>query len=353
MAEVVEWQQVVDPHSALRQVVRVLRGGGVVALPTEADPVLAADALAWQAVARLRETAGDGPLTLAVRGGEAARDWAPGMGRFGRRLARRFWPGPLALVCGDGVEHGAAGRLPEAVRHAICSEGRVRLRTPGHEAVLGLLERYRDPIVMVDAPDGAALVDLEVADEPGPYAGPTVVALEGESWSVAEPGAISAALLEQEAACLIVFVCTGNTCRSPLAEALFKKRLADQLGCTSAELPQRGYHVLSAGLAAMPGGPAAYEAVQVARSYGASLDGHTSRPLTEDLAERADFLVGMTRGHLEALAGQFPATGARPRLLSAAGNDLADPIGGPHEVYESCGRQIWNDLDALLAELRP
>ena len=70
-------------------------------------------------------------------------------------------------------------------------------------------------------------------------------------------------MLRQQSACLVVFVCTGNTCRSPLAEALCKKRLADALGCAMADLPGRGFFVCSAGLAAMMGGPAAAEAVDV------------------------------------------------------------------------------------------
>ena len=103
-------------------------------------------------------------------------------------------------------------------------------------------------------------------------------------------------MLQQQAACLVVFVCTGNTCRSPLAEALCKARLAERLGCTAADLPGRGFHVYSAGLAAMTGGPAAEEAVDVARAYGADLTTHASRPLTADLAAQADYLVAMTRG---------------------------------------------------------
>ena len=145
--------------------------------------------------------------------------------------------------------------------------------------------------------------------------------VEGGSWKVVRPGAVSDDALRRQAACLVVFVCTGNTCRSPLAEGLFKARLAGRLGCTAAELPERGFHVLSAGMAAMSGGPAADEAVAVARSYGADLTGHRSRPLAPDLAAQADYLIAMTRGHCwswpNTTAGWRPGRGcsARPATI--------------------------------------
>ena len=195
---------------------------------------------------------------------------------------------------------------------------------------------------------------MVVDDGPAPVRQPaTVVQVEGASWKVVRPGAVSADALQRQAACLIVFVCTGNTCRSPLAEALCKARLAERLGCTAADLPARGFHVFSAGLAAMTGGPAADEAVDVARGYGADLARHASRPLTPDLAAQADYLVAMTHGHLTALAERYHGLAARPRLLSPAGDDLADPVGCPRSVYEECARQIWRCLEPLVEELHP
>ena len=141
----------------------------------------------------------------------------------------------------------------------------------------------------------------------------------------------------------MLFVCTGNTCRSPLAASLCKKLLADRLGCTIEELPARGYHVLSAGLAAVEGGPAAVEAEQAARSFGADLSAHRSQPLTPDLADRADYILGMTRSHARALTDYFGHLGVSPRLLDPAG-DIADPIGGDQPVYDECSQQIWGHL---------
>src|SRR5439155_19623374 len=149
----------------------------------------------------------------------------------------------------------------------------------------------------------------------------------------------------------VVFLCTGNTCRSPMAEALGKKLLAERLGCTPEELPERGYQILSAGLSATAGDEAAAEAVEAARELGADLSGHCSRRLTHDLLAQTDYLVAMTRAHLRAVMPYCSGDGPCPRLLSADGRDIADPIGGDREVYRACAQQIARCLEELLPAL--
>jgi protein-tyrosine-phosphatase/tRNA A37 threonylcarbamoyladenosine synthetase subunit TsaC/SUA5/YrdC len=364
MPELLDWQRTADPRAVVRRAAEALRSGAVVAFPTETGYHLAASALASEAVVQLRGATITTP-TVAVRGAAEARDWAPGMGPLGRRLARRFWPGPLTLECGEGVADGLAGRLPDSVRREVCPDGRLLLRCPAHEAVLATMRRMAGPLVLAPAPGAAddadqvvraagdrvaVVVDNGPATERWP---PTVVRVEGASWKVVQPGAVSDGALRRQGACLLIFVCTGNTCRSPLAEGLFKARLAQRLGCTAADLPERGFHVLSAGLAATTGGPAADEAVEAARSYGADLAGHRSRPLSPELAGQADYIVAMTRSHLAALAQGYRGLAARPRLLSPAGDDMADPIGCPYSVYEECARRIWACLEPLVEELNP
>jgi protein-tyrosine phosphatase len=350
MPEVVDWQTVTDAATAARQASRVLRDGGVVCFPTEGVPLLAANGLNPAAVERLRATGS--PLDVAVRSAGAARDWLPSLGLLPRRLARRFWPGPLILHAERGAGEGVASRLPEKVREALCPNGTLRLRCPGHAAIVEVLDRLSVPLIVTAAPAEIS-GDLVITDAPGPYPTPTVISVDRETWRITAVGAVTEEILRQQSACLIVFVCTGNTCRSPLAEALCKKRLADALGCQVAELPGRGFFVYSAGLAAMMGGPAAAEAVSVAETYGAELTAHRSRPLTADLAARADYLVAMTRTHLQALAEHYPRSGSQARLIDPAGGDVADPIGYPAPVYVECGEQIWRHLEPFVAEILP
>jgi protein-tyrosine phosphatase len=369
MPEVLDWRTAADPRPLLHRAARALAEGDVVAFPTDTVYALAASALITEAVEKLcrsKKRDEQRPLTLAVRGAGEALDWVPEMSPLGRRLARRCWPGPVTLVFG-GAEQGLVSRLPEPVRRRVCPSGSVGLRTPAHRAILATLQLLPGPLVLSSAnPTGApapttapavveALGDeVPVVIDDGPTQlgrSSTVVRVEGGAWSVVREGPMSAEDVGQQTACLTVFVCTGNTCRSPLAEGLFKKKLADRLGCPVDELPRRGFLVISAGLAAMMGGGAAEEAVEAGRAYGADLSGHVSRPLTPDLAAQADYLVAMTRGHLAALAGGFPGTGARLRLLSPAGEDVSDPIGCEQHVYRECAEQIWNCLDRLAADI--
>lgn len=148
----------------------------------------------------------------------------------------------------------------------------------------------------------------------------------------------------------VLFVCTGNTCRSPLAEAVCKRLLADRLGCTPEELPARGWEVRSAGIAAWPGDAATPAAVEVARELGADLDRHRSQRVSPELLDRATAVVAMTRMHADALAMQFPGAGPGPVLLCGPGDDLDDPIGGDLALYRACAAVIRGHLERHLTE---
>jgi protein-tyrosine phosphatase len=147
----------------------------------------------------------------------------------------------------------------------------------------------------------------------------------------------------------VLFVCTGNTCRSPLAEALCKRLLADRLGCDPGELEAKGFVVRSAGVAAYPGDDPSPPAVEVAREFGADLSAHRSRPVNPELLEATTHVVAMTAAHAAALAMRFPGVGPEPVLLCGPGGDLPDPIGGDLGVYRECAGVIRRHLDGLVA----
>jgi protein-tyrosine phosphatase len=367
MPELLDWQSIAVQRNAAcqqgRALARALARGHLLVVPAETGYLAVTSALLPGAVERLRRLASlpsAEPLEVGVWGGPAARDWGPRMGPIGQRLARRLWPGPLVLACSaEGAS--LAGQLPAAVRSAVCPGNAVRLRCPNHEAIFEMIRESPVPLVLASLPATsvrqlpaglAAEVDVIIDDGPTPYTQPpTVVAVDGEEWSVIRPGLLTQEQILGQAANLIVFVCTGNTCRSPLAEALCKKRLAERLGCRVEELPGRGYVVTSAGLATALNLPAAPEAIAVAGDRGADLTNHRSKPLSADLAARADHLIAMTTSHLCALRDHYPALGTQPCLLSALGHDLADPVGQPRAVYEECAVQIDQDLDAIVATL--
>src|SRR5690606_31251592 len=141
---------------------------------------------------------------------------------------------------------------------------------------------------------------------------------------VLRTGVLAPSTLRRLADLMVLVVCTGNTCRSPMAEVLLKKRLADKFGCPVEDLENRGVIVMSAGIAAMAGGRAALEAVDAMAQRQLDLSKHESQPLTERLVRYADLILSMTHGHRQAIIAQWPDAAGRVELLNRDQRDVAD-----------------------------
>jgi protein-tyrosine-phosphatase len=155
----------------------------------------------------------------------------------------------------------------------------------------------------------------------------------------------------------ILLICTGNTCRSSMAEALLKKLLAETFGPGAAE-----YEVCSAGVAVIPGDRAAAAAVEVMREEGLDLTGHRATPLTPEAAAAADVILTMTTAHKQAVLALVPSIQAkvftlkeygrgRPGAEDAAGDDIADPFGAAADVYRACAGELKEALWQLVRRL--
>ena len=354
-----------DPRDVVHRAVQALVEGKLVVFPLETVYVAAVSALNEPAVKRLVSKIRNhdpGPLTLAVKSVEEVLDYVPQLPTLGKRLARRCWPGPVTMQLVDAQPDSLVQRLPADARRAIAKDGEIRLRVPGHPLMLSALRMLAGPLVIASArrmggPDcvtAAELVellagDVDVTFDAGKcrFAQPSsLVRIADSQLEVKRSGAISETNLKRLASWMAVLVCTGNTCRSPMAEAMFRKRLADKLGCSVAELEDRGAMVVSAGTSATPGGCAADEAVAVMRERGLDLSAHESQALDERLVQFADVIITMTRSHRDAILACYPQAAARTFVLSRGRGDVADPIGGPPELYRRCAEQI----DAYLAE---
>ncbi len=180
---------------------------------------------------------------------------------------------------------------------------------------------------------------------------PTVLQVSGGEFEVIEAGVLSEKAITRMAGEMILFVCTGNTCRSPMAEAVFRRKLAQRLKVADDDLIDHGFSVASAGLAAARGAPASPEAVELLEDSGIDLRSHESQQLTRALLEQADRVITMTRSHRDSIVSGMPEYAHKVRTLSAQGRDIADPIGGGEAEYQECLAQITTHLDALIEEI--
>src|SRR3989454_5693497 len=144
----------------------------------------------------------------------------------------------------------------------------------------------------------------------------------------------------------VLFVCTGNICRSPIAEGIFRRLIGN-----------RGdIDVVSAGVHAVRGQPPSLYAVQVCAEEGVDIGDLRSQPLTAALVDRATHIFAMTGAHLETIQTLFPHGAEKSFLLrefeepgTTVWRDVPDPIGLGREVYEDCARIIKNALPSVFA----
>ncbi len=139
----------------------------------------------------------------------------------------------------------------------------------------------------------------------------------------------------------IMTVCTGNICRSPLAEAEFRRHLP------------AGFSVCSSGLAALVGAPAQETARKIASARGVELSGHKGAQISESAALENDLILVMTNAHKDELETRFPSSKGRVFLLGHWGaGEIPDPYGGSEALYASVDRQIQKAVKEWLSKLR-
>lgn len=368
---VIDIRNAEDSRDVVHRAVQALAEGQLVAIPTETVYGLAASACRPDAVERLLKVKGrpsGQPMALAIKSAEEAPDFVPDMSPLARRLARRCWPGPVTLVVDNGHRDGLISQLPQEVRDVIAPNGSVGLRVPANEMSQAVLRMLTGPIVLTSAnrsgePDAITAqevircLDGDVAmvldDGPCRYGQPSsVVRVKQNSLEILREGVVGEATLRRLAGVMVLVVCTGNTCRSPMAELLMRDALAKSLKCKMDELDDRGIIVMSAGIAAAPGCPPTSEAVQVMREQGLDLSRHEAQPVTETLIRHADLILAMTQSHMHSIVDRWPEAAGRTHLLMPDRGDVADPIGQSVGAYRHCAAQITAGVKYFAENLR-
>jgi protein-tyrosine phosphatase len=337
---------------AVLEASRALEDGRVVAIPTETVYGLAASADvpgALEAVVSLKGRSPDKPFARLCANRSGIERLVGSLLPMAERIVTRFMPGPVTLVTPgrDGANVGI--RVPEnELTLAI-------IRNCSHQLFATSANPSQEPPAtdarQVEAyfPQGEPSLILD--DGPSRLGqATTVVRADKDGWSVLREGTIDRDELETVlTTTVILFVCTGNTCRSPMAEGIARRRLGKAAAKPESTEKTSDFSFQSAGTFACEGAPAAHNAVTAA-GENAGISDHESRAVTRQMLREADAVYCMTRGHLRdviAIAGQDDP---RFQLLDPGDRDIQDPVGGDLDAYRECAKEIAKCIEQRMDE---
>lgn len=331
----------------VNEAAEVLKAGGLVIIPTETVYGIAANKLNKDAIDRLykiKNRPQDKPFSVHIERKDRIEEFARAVPVCAYKLIDKFWPGPLTLLLKSK------------------DMGKVGLRMPDNEIVLKVIEEAGVPVVCPSANISGkpapvtfqeAIKDLEGLVEFAIDAGNTrlgaessVIDLTVEPLKIIRQGALKKEEIEAVAKKkTVLFICSGNSCRSVMAQELLKKLLKEK--------NRDDVEVLSAGTLILSGLGITEGTKEVLRREGIDASGHRSQRVTKEMIKKSDLILVMEKLHEEKILSLAPEVKNRLFLLKefAKINDnnlnIADPIGKPLEFYEKTFQVIKEAVERI------
>jgi len=335
--------------AAISRAAKLVRQGGLVIFPTETVYGIAANAGHPPALERLRavkQRPENKPFTVMIpKKDDLLRLTACRVPAL-FKLIDPYWPGPLTVIVPDRIGGKTLG-----------------LRIPNHRVALALVREAGCPVAAPSANvsdqvppktceealrDLDGQVDMAIDNGPAQYGqASTVVDLTRDNVTVVRAGAIPADHISRVAQRkTVLFVCTGNSCRSVLAEYLLKNLLKGR----------DDVEVFSAGTGVLLHGCPTQETLAVLKAQGIDAAEHRSLSLNPIMLHKSDLILAMTRTHRQQILNMAPEVESRTYLLREFDDqerhdldlDIPDPIGQPLATYSDCAGMIARSLQKLL-----
>jgi L-threonylcarbamoyladenylate synthase len=356
--------------SKIKEAAATVDAGGLVAFPTETVYGIACR-VRQDSLNKLEELKGnrhEKHYTLHISQKHEVTKYVPTIGLRAKKLIRNAWPGPLTIVfpLNEQDLHKQQRDLKREVFDGLYKNNSIGIRCPDNPIASILLRLTHHPVVAPSANitgENPAVEPEQVLEELSDRievlldAGPcrykkssTVVKAGTKELEILRPGVYSQSELEELSTISFLFVCTGNTCRSAMAEGICRKYLAEKLECNVDDLGKIGYKVSSAGIMDLAGAPASREAMAACEALGIDIKAHKSKVLTRQLIQESDFVFAMEQIHCNHITALCPDVQSKCMLL-AKNNDIVDPICQGQDVFNDCAALIEKAVKKRIDEL--